>query len=613
MPTEINRRLRNRASNRFKQAVQRAVYCFEKTLAEQSDSKPFWSYVKSKQRYRPPVGPIKNRNGLTTDDPEECADIVAECYQECFTVEDMTSFPSVPPITSVDLTFVNFTPVGILKQLRRLPNNSAPGADGISYMLIKQGGFYLAAVLADFYQYCFDTSQTPKDWRTACVIPVFKKGDRTDAANYRPVSLLSALSKVMESVVRETMFDFWVANNVLKSSQFGFRPEACCSGQLLSYLEDISHYMDKRNYADSIYVDFCKAFNTVPHQRLLCKLKAAGINGNLYKWIRSYLMHRTEKVCIQGKTSKDYAMTSGVPQGSVLGPLLFILYIDDLGENFQHSIILKYADDVKLFREIKRSHPQADQSLLQADLSRLSEWSSTWQLQPAPPKCAVLHFGRNNPSLSYTLFGQPLLDPDTQKDLGVVVSSDLNWTPHLNKVIRCAEIALHTLTRTLVSRSPYVYLKLYKSFVRPHLEFATQVWSPYKKMDIQRIERVQRRATKRVHHCRGLPYEERLKVLSLDSLKRRRLFFDLCYVYKLLTGKVYGDKEHFFQLDETRRTRGHAFKLKYPFCAHNYRKQYFSFRVIHFWNKLPPDVVLVHTLSAFKRNLSTFLDSIGII
>ncbi|MEL7308161.1 MAG: reverse transcriptase domain-containing protein, partial [Pseudomonadota bacterium] len=155
-----------------------------------------------------------------------------------------------------------------------------------SYMLIKQGGFYLAAVLATFYQYCFDVSQTPKDWRTACVIPIYKKGDRSLAANYRPVSLLSTLSKVMESVVRETIFSFWVENKVLKSSQFGFRPEACCSGQLLSYLEDTSHYMDKGNYADSIYVDFCKAFNTVPHLRLLGKLRAAGIKGNLYQCMR---------------------------------------------------------------------------------------------------------------------------------------------------------------------------------------------------------------------------------------------------------------------------------------------------------------------------------------
>ena len=216
-------------------------------------------------------------------------------------------------------------------------------------------------------------------------------------------------------------------------------------------------------------------------------------------------------------------------------------------------------------------------------------------------------------SPSYNLFGQPLLDSATERDLGVVVSGDLNWTPHLNKVIRCAEVALYTLTRTLVSRSPSVYLKLYKSFVRPHLEFATQVWSPYKKMDIQRIERVQRRATKCVHHCRDLPYEERLKFLSLESLKRRRLFFDLCYVYKLLTGKVHGDKKHFFELNENRRTRGHALKLKHPFSNHNYRKQYFSYRVIHFWNKLPPDLVLADTVSGFKRNLSNFLDSIGIV
>ena len=224
------------------------------------------------------------------------------------------------------------------------------------------------------------------DWRFATISPIFKKGSKKLAENYRPVSLTSVACKILESLVREKLISFLKDNKLLSEKQFGFLGQMSTILQLLNYLDYCAEAMGKGRSVDSIYLDFQKAFDTVPHRRLIVKLKAYGICGPLLKWINSFLSMRKQQVSVNGCLSSEQSVISGVPQGSVLGPLLFVLYINDLPDEI-NSMVLMFADDTKLFRIIESSE---DTKVLQEDLKKLEEWSSTWLLKFHPGKCKVL-------------------------------------------------------------------------------------------------------------------------------------------------------------------------------------------------------------------------------
>ena len=355
--------------------------------------------------------------------------------------------------------------------------------------------------------------------------------------------------------------------------------------------------MDAVPSVDVVYLDFAKAFDKVPHQRLRKKLEAIGIEGKLLEWIGGWLLDRRQRVAINGMKSKWISVTSGVPQGSVLGPTLFLVYINDLDDGIK-SRIYKFADDTKLCRAIKT---EEDAEVLRDDLKKLYKWSQDWQMLFNVEKCSVMHMGKRNQKCRYEMNGTTLKETTEERDLGILVHNSAKPSIQCAKAANRGNQVLGIIKRTMVSRDKDLILKLYKTLVRPHLEYCVQVWSPSLKQDINILERVQRRATKIINGMHGLSYEERLLSCRLTTLERRRIRGDLILVYNILNNGLNLDPDKFFTRVSNRNTRGHPMKL-YKDRTGPLKRTFFSARIINEWNKLKEDVA--NALNEFKTKLS---------
>ena len=408
----------------------------------------------------------------------------------------------------------------------------------------------------------------------------------------------------MESIIAKNIREHFYKHNLINQSQHGFTKGKSCLTNLLSFYSKVYEAADNGDSYDILYLDFSKAFDKVPHQRLLRKVKAHGIDGKVLDWVRSWLSDRRQRVVINGIKSEWGKVISGVPQGSVLGPLLFLIYINDLDSGIS-SDISKFADDTKVGRLIRT---ETDAIALQEDLDKMMEWTNRWQMQFNINKCKVLSVGRGNPHSRYTLNNETLVGTGQEKDLGVIVSSDLRLRKQYIEARNRANRVLGFIFRSVQSRSPDVILKLYLALVRPHLDYAVQFWSPYYRKDIGLIESVQRRMTKRIQGMRNIPYEKRLKLLNLHSLERRRLRGDLIEVFKWYRGYNKGDVDKVLRISSHNRSRNNGFKLEKFRFRKEIGRNWFANRVVDEWNGLSKQVVSARTVGGFKRRLDKFMD-----
>ena len=307
----------------------------------------------------------------------------------------------------------------------------------------------------------------------------------------------------MERILRDKIMDHLESNNLLSKHQHGFRSNRSCLTQLLEYFLEVHDSLDALDPVDAIYLDCQKAFDTVPHKRLLGKLEAYGISGKVLAWIKSFLTGRTQCVVVKGVLSDFLQVWSGVPQGSVLGPVLFLIYINDLLVGITSCGKL-FADDSKLFRRLRKSSSLADQEALQEDLIKLQEWSRTWLLKFNESKCKVMHIGRSNPLYDYQLNAKTLETTAVEKDLGVHVTPDWKSEVHVAKVAAKANSMVGRINRSFEYMDVGMFKAIYPSMIRSHMEHAVQAWSPHLQKDRNLLESVQRRATKLVDSLKGL-------------------------------------------------------------------------------------------------------------
>ncbi len=506
------------------------------------------------------------------------------------------------------LSNIIITKEDVLKKLKHLKPNKSPGPDGHHPHVLRECADALAYPLSIILQKILDAGSLPQTWKDANVTPIFKKGKRSLPSNYRPVSLTSIICKLMESLIRDHLVRHMSTNHMFTKYQHGFVEGRSCTTNLLAVLDRWTEAVDNGNSIDAIYLDFAKAFDTVPHQRLLKKLNGYGVRGKVFEWIKDFLSNRRQLVTVNGAKSAWSPVTSGVPQGSVLGPILFVVFINDLPE-VTECLTQMFADDTKVFTTVKDMN---DRQKLQNDLTNLYEWSSKWQLRFNASKCKVLHIGHNNPQFTYTMDsgnGMIELDKTTlEKDLGVNVDPELKFSSHVEKQVNKANRILGLIRRSYEYIDADVMKKLFTSLVRPHLEFGNVAWAPRLEKDKKLIEGVQRRATKLVPELSDLPYEERLKKLELPSLYYRRARGDIIEAYKYLHGK-YTVNEDLLEKEERTNTRGHSLKLKKKYCKGARRANFFSYRIVNSWNALPDDVVTAPTMNCLKARLDKHWDS----
>jgi ribonuclease P/MRP protein subunit RPP40 len=342
----------------------------------------------------------------------------------------------------------------------------------------------------------------------------------------------------MESIIHDQVVRFLLDSDLIPLQQHGFLPGKSIQSNLLACLADL---------------DFSKAFDRVPKRRLISKLQHLGISGNLLAWINAFLSERTFCVRVGESYSRPVRVHSGVPQGSVLGPLLFIAYAADLG-CILRSPFAMYADDIKVYNISNQS------MALEQDLLAIHDWSCDCLLPLNSDKCGVLHIGNTNPKHTYRINGKELASFDNYRDLGVTVSFDLSWSNHILKITKKANSMLFLLNKVFRKSSPPIFVKLYKTYVRPVLEYANCFWTPVLQRDIQLLESVQRRAT-RVPFGRSRPqYTARLSLMGIPSLSARRVRGDLLVVFRALSSEQ-SPIRHLFTLHEEGRTRGHSLKL----------------------------------------------------
>ena len=338
------------------------------------------------------------------------------------------------------------------------------------------------------------------------------------------------------------------------------------------------------------------------HERLMLKVRSYGIDGLLANWIQDFITGREQRVCINGKSSRWVKVTSGVPQGSVLGPLLFVIFINDLPESILSGIKM-YADDTKIYQFVNNEE-QAEK--LQEEIDKLYNWSQVWQLLFHPDKCHILHLGNKSINHEYYMGTDQdkikLKSTEAEKDLGVTVDNKLTFSEHCNKIVTKANRILFIIRRTLTQIDKDNFNKIYKGIVRPIVEYASSIYNPRLIADRNKIEGVQRRATKMVTGLRDMSYEQRLRYLALPTLVYRRARGDMIQVYRYLHN-IYNTNSDHLQLSNVTHTRGHSLKLKKNRSNTSTHANFFTQRIVNIWNGLKEETVQATSVDVFKKRI----------
>ena len=600
-----------RARNQAKWATKKAKREFEKTLARnvKKNPKKFWGYVNSKRKTKvniPDLDKTDDKKSPRTTNDHEKAEVLNQYFKKVFTKEDLVKIPNAPIKTiTTKLKELEIAKPMIEKKLKELNQNKSPGPDNIHPRILKELCTELAEPITIIFLKSIDAGQLPSSWKDGHIIPIFKKGNKHRPENYRPVCLTVICCKIMESILRDHIMDHLKENELISSKQHGFLIGRSTLTQLIETLEEWTSLLDQNNNIDILYCDFRKAFDSVPHHRLMLKVQSFGIGGKLEKWIKDFITGRRQRVCINGAKSDWVNVSSGVPQGSVLGPLLFVMYINDLPDAID-CLSKMYADDTKIYQAINNS---ADAQIFQQNIIQLWRWSLDWQLLFHPEKCHILHLGRTNEKHRYFMGAGDnsphthLKRTDEEKDLGVVVDSQLTFSSHCDKVVNTANKLLGIMRRSFSYLDKNVFSLVYKGIIRPIIEYASSVYDPILIRDINKIESIQRRATKMVIGLSDKSYEERLKELELPSLRFRRMRGDMINVYKYLHQEYEVDSTKILPLNQDTRTRGHYLKLQANHCNTRNRLHFFSQRIINKWNNLTEDTISAPSINSFKNRL----------
>ena len=561
-----------------------------------TNTKPFFRYLRSKNKIKKTVSELDDNSGNRTKNPTDTAEILSQFFQSVFQPEtygplQQKCYETNNILRSVMEKLV-IEPIKVKKLLSNLNQNKSMGPDNLHPKLLKileeNSDFVNALTL--LFNKCVEQECIPAIWKNAVVIPIHKKGSVHLPENYRPVSLTCILCKLYETLLREHILSY--VTDVITDKQHGFTIGKSCLSNLLETLDIANQYIAEGNCVDILYFDFSKAFDTVSHYRLLVKLEALGFSKNMLNILRNFLTGRFMEVRVGDAVSKVKPVMSGVPQGSVLGPLLFLLFINDLPENMINEIRI-FADDVKMVVD-----PARNQSI-QQDLDRLSNWESMWFLKFNLDKCKVLHIGKNNPHNQYNFLSSKLCTCNTEKDLGVLFNEKCTFHDHIYTSISKAKSSLAWLLRSVLSRNAYEMKTAYRCLVRHNLEYCCQVWSPKARhgnwKTILDIESVQRTFTRVINGMENLSYKQRLTKLNMTTLLERRMRGDLIETFKILKGfSNYGNA--FFNLSD--RTQNLIYRSA--------NVDFFSERVINYWNKLPESVKDKCSVNSFKNALDTF-------
>jgi hypothetical protein len=599
-----------RTRNQVRRETRKEQKNFEKKLAKEVKKNPkkFWQYANSKTKWRTGIADLSksgNEKGkdLTTNDTEK-AEVLSEFFTSVYSKEPEGEWMLPNKITPTEPISITINEDTISKLLDKLVKTKSPGPDSIHPRVLHELRSVICTPLNIIFQTSLRTQKLPRSWKMANVTAIYKKGSKKLAGNYRPVSLTSVVCKMMETLIRDTLVTYMKQNHLLSDKQFGFISGRSTVLQLIQVLDSWMNILDSGGCVDIIYCDFMKAFDKVPHNRLIQKLAHYGIEDPVLGWIKEFLSDRKQRVVVNGCASAWTDVLSGIPQGSVLGPILFVIYINSLPDTVQNSFVYLFADDTKVYKGIYKEEDTVD---LQEDVDRMYNWTEDSLLKFHPNKCKTMRIGKSKiKERSYEMGPERIILERTQveKDIGVFIDEELSFEMHMESKINKANSIMGIIRRTYEYLDEKSFLLLYKALVRPHLEYANQIWAPRFKKNVTAIENVQRRATKQLPGFHELSYEERLRKLNLPSLNYRRIRGDMIEMFKIAKGFYDPEVTKFVEYNTCNvNTRGHDFKLKKRFAGLNLVKNSFLHRCTDMWNRLPSNILDSETVITFEHRL----------
>lgn len=556
--------------------------------------KYFWSYYKSKSKSNVIPSSLKYNNSIANDGEAIC-NAFSTYFCSTFSnasnshhssnVDSLSQSHSVSDISSI-LTNVDT----IANLLHKLDPSKSAGPDHMPARFLINCAKTISLPISILFKRSIAEGYVPCIWKRAFITPVHKKGAKTDITNYRPISKLCIVSKVFEKVVFNQLYP------ALKQSfspfQHGFLKGRSTVSNLISLNSYLTEAMDNGHQVDVVYTDYSKAFDRIPHKLLLFKLHKVGICGDLFRWFSSYIDNRTQAVVVNNYMSSWVPIPSGVPQGSLLGPLLFTLFVNDIDSCFQTSHLLCFADDMKIYTSISSV---SDAEKLQADLVRLESYCAINQLDLNPLKCSTVTFTRkyNVVLFDYTLKGLILPRNTTMRDLGVVHDSKLLFDDHINTIVSKAYKALGFVKRCSKEFTKVKTFKiLYCTYVRSNLEYASQIWNPMYATYINRIESIQRKFIRYLCFRIGVHYDSTDYLYQCNRhhllpLENRRVIADLVFLLKIASGAIDCPSllSQLFYRVPSKVLRSNAL-IYLPSASTNYRMNTFIWRASNSFNNL---------------------------
>ena len=494
-----------------------------------------------------------------------------------------------------------------------LSSNAAAGMDGFPAILLKKCKIQLSQPLTIFWRKCLDDGYIPPRLKKSIITPIHKGDSRAVPANYRPIALTSHIIKMFEKILRRHVVKFMNDNNLFNENQHGFRSGRSCLSQLLEHFDQILDLLESGGNVDVIYLDFSKAFDKLDFKIVLRKIKAMGIDGRVFDWIKSFLTERTQQVSVNGILSDPAAVISGVPQGSVLGPLLFLILIADIDAEVIHAIVKSFADDT---RAMKGINTKEDVATLQRELEKIYKWSDDNNMGLNDKKFEGMRLGPDEAIKSETSYTSPsgkvIEMKDTVKDLGVLMSDDCTFKANIDKVIDKAKNISSWVLRTFKTRQEKPMLLLFKMLILPVLEYCSVLWSPQDVGSIQKLESVQWSFVRKIWSNVESDYWQRLKSFNMYSLQRRRERYRIIYVWKVLEGHVPNINNKIKSIHHVRLGR----KCQLPIIANSklgrIREASLVFNGARLFNVLPKPLRDMSgvSLDTFKRALDKFLHTI---